>query len=215
MTPRPGTTTVGLTGGIASGKSAVADRLAELGAVVVDADVLAREVVAPGTPGLAAIAGRFGDHLLAADGTLDRAALGAIVFADPAARRDLEAIVHPAVRARAIELTEAAPPGAVVVQVIPLLVETGQQAAFDTVVVVDIDPELQLQRLIARNGLTREQAQARIDAQAAPEERTAAAHEVLRNNGTPDELRAQVDALWTRLRDASRPGDRTRGNLIR
>ncbi len=199
MTPRPGTTTVGLTGGIASGKSAVADRLAELGAVVVDADVLAREVVAPGTPGLAAIAGRFGDHLLAADGTLDRAALGAIVFADPAARRDLEAIVHPAVRARANELTEAAPPGAVVVQVIPLLVETGQADDFDLVVVVDADEAVQLRRLMQRNGYTPSQARARLKAQASRAERLEAADLVIDNPAGLPELEAQVDALWPRL----------------
>ena len=198
---------VGLTGGIASGKSAVADRLAELGAVIIDADVLAREVVAAGTPGLAAIERRFGGSVLTAgpDGvhTLDRAALGAVVFADESARRDLEAIVHPAVRARASELTRAAPSDAVVVQVIPLLVETGQQHAFDQVVVVDIDPERQLERLVARNGLSVEQALARISAQAARAERLAAADIVLDNNGTPGQLRAAVDGLWQRLRVAS------------
>ena len=121
---------VGLTGGIASGKSLVADELARLGAVVIDADVLAREVVEPGTPGLAAIVERFGDDVLD-DGRLDRAALGKIVFADPEARRDLERIVHPAVRARAAELERAAADDAMVVHVIPLLVETGQQDDFD------------------------------------------------------------------------------------
>ncbi len=195
---------VGLTGGIASGKSAVADRLAELGAVVIDADVLAREVVAPGTPGLEAIVRRFGTGILRpadAGGAseLDRAALGAVVFADPDARRDLEAIVHPAVRARAVELTRAAPPGAVVVQVIPLLVETGQQGSFDVVVVVDVDPETQLRRLIARSGLSDDQARARIAAQATREQRLAAAGEVIDNTGSPAALRAAVDLLWHRL----------------
>lgn len=202
---RPDLLLVGLTGGIASGKSAVADRLAELGAVLIDADVLAREVVEPGTPGLDAIVARFGAGVLrpAADGgpsQLDRPALGAIVFADPDARRDLEAIVHPAVRARAVELSRAALPGSVVVQVIPLLVETGQADAFDVVVVVDLDPVTQLDRLMARNGLTREQALARINAQAGRAQRLAAADEVIDNNGTPAELRSATDALWRRLR---------------
>ncbi|MFT4293864.1 MAG: dephospho-CoA kinase [Micropruina sp.] len=207
---------VGLTGGIASGKTAVADRLAELGAVVIDADLLAREVVEPGTPGLDAIAARFGAGVLrSASGgpELDRAALGAIVFADPAARRDLEAIVHPAVRARAAELTRAAPSGSVVVQVIPLLVETGQQDAFDVVVVVDVDPEVQLTRLVARSGLTPGEAQARIDAQAGRGQRLAAADAVLDNNGTPAQLRVAVDALWTRLAAASRDDAGLRGTL--
>src|SRR5215218_3743603 len=122
---------VGLTGGIASGKSAVADELAAHGAVVVDADVLAREVVEPGTPGLAAVVERFGPSVLAEDGRLDRAGLGRLVFADGAARRDLERIIHPAVRARAAEIEQQAAADAVVVQVIPLLVETGQAKDFD------------------------------------------------------------------------------------
>ena len=118
---------VGLTGGIASGKSVVAEELAARGAVIIDADVLAREVVEPGTPALAAIRDRFGESVIV-DGRLDRAQLGKIIFADPEARRDLEQIIHPAVRARAAQLEQAAPGGAVVVHVIPLLVETGQQA---------------------------------------------------------------------------------------
>lgn len=192
---------VGLTGGIASGKSAVADLLAAHGAVIVDADVLAREVVAPGTPGLAEVVERFGPSVLAPSdddrpAELDRAALGAIVFADPDARRDLEAIVHPRVRARAAEMTAAAPDDAVVVQVIPLLVETGQSAAFDVVVVVDVDPAVQLARLMARNGLTEAEAQARIDAQATREQRLAVADEVLDNSGTPEQLTRAVDELW-------------------
>lgn len=201
---RPDLLLVGLTGGIASGKSAVADALAELGAVVIDADLLAREVVAPGTPGLEAVVRRFGTGVLRPGSAgeppeLDRAALGALVFADPDARRDLEAIVHPAVRARAVELARAAPPGSVVVEVIPLLVETGQQDSFDVVVVIDIDPAVQLERLVARSGLTRDQALARINAQATRERRLAAADAVIDNNGSPDELRAATDALWRRL----------------
>lgn len=192
---------VGLTGGIASGKTAVADRLAARGAVIVDADLLAREVVAVGTPGLAAVAERFGPTVLTvprdgAPAELDRAALGAIVFADPDARRDLEAIVHPLVRARAAELTRAAPPDAVVVQVIPLLVETGQAGVFDLVVVVDVDPGVQLSRLIERNGLTPEQAMARIEAQASRAQRLAVADRVVDNSGSVADLDAAVDALW-------------------
>ena len=197
----PGVLLVGLTGGIASGKSAVADRLAERGAVVIDADLLAREVVAPGTPALAAILARFGRGILrpGEPAELDRAALGAVVFADPDARRDLERIVHPAVRARAAELTRSAPSGSIVVQVIPLLVETGQQDAFDVVVVVDVDPAVQLERLMARNGVSAEQARARIEAQAGREQRLEAADEVVDNNGSPAELTVAVDDLWARL----------------
>ncbi|HEY3408988.1 MAG TPA: dephospho-CoA kinase [Propionicimonas sp.] len=187
---------VGLTGGIGSGKSLVAELLAAHGATIIDADVLAREVVAPGTPGLAAVSERFGAGVLRSDGSLDRGALGRIVFADPLARRDLEAIIHPAVRARAAALTAAAPRGAVVVQVIPLLVETGQQGNFDRVVVVDVDPDVQLSRIVRRDGLSEAEAQARLSAQASREARLAAAHVVLRNNGTRDDLAAAVDRLW-------------------
>jgi dephospho-CoA kinase len=187
---------VGLTGGIGSGKSLVAELLAAHGATIIDADVLAREVVAPGTPGLAAVRERFGAGVLRSDGSLDRGALGRIVFGDPLARRDLEAIIHPAVRARAAALTAAAPQGAVVVQVIPLLVETGQQGNFDQVVVVDVDPEVQLSRIVRRDGLSEAEAEARLRAQASREARLAAAHVVLRNNGTRDDLAAAVDRLW-------------------
>jgi dephospho-CoA kinase len=189
---------VGLTGGIASGKTAVSDLLQRRGAVIIDADVLAREVVEPGTPALTAIVERFGPSVLA-DGALNRPALGKVVFADPEARRDLERIVHPAVRARAAELTAAAPSESVVVQVIPLLVETGQQAGFDVVVLVDVDPETQLRRLQARNGLSREEAESRLAAQASREERLAAADHVLDNSGELDELERQVDDLWREI----------------
>jgi dephospho-CoA kinase len=138
---------VGLTGGIASGKTTVSDALGERGAVVIDADLLARQVVEPGTPGLAAVVERFGADVLTGDGRLNREALGRVVFADPEARRDLEAIVHPAVRARAAALESAAPIDSVVVHVIPLLVETGQQDDYDVIVVVDVEPERQLERL--------------------------------------------------------------------
>jgi dephospho-CoA kinase len=189
---------VGLTGGIASGKSLVAAELAARGAIIIDADILAREVVEPGTPGLAAIIERFGPQLLT-DGRLDRAHLAEIVFADPAARRDLERIVHPAVRARAVELERAAGSAAVVVHVIPLLVETGQQWNFDLVVTIDVDHETQIQRMMARNGFSRAEAESRIAAQAAREDRRAAADVVLDNSGDVAQLKDQIDALWAVL----------------
>jgi dephospho-CoA kinase len=189
---------VGLTGGIASGKSLVAAELARLGAVVIDADVLAREVVEPGTPGLAAVVERFGAEVLDGD-RLDRGRLGAIVFADPAARRDLERIVHPAVRARAAELERAARLDAVVVHVIPLLVETGQQDDFDLVVVVDTDPETQVARLATRDGLSEEAARARLAAQATREDRRAAAGVVLSNQGSVTDLQGRIARLWSDL----------------
>lgn len=190
---------VGLTGGIASGKSVVAEMLRERGAVIVDSDVLARDVVERGTPALAAIRKRFGEAVLTPDGSLDRARLAEVVFADDRARADLNAIVHPAVRARAAELTRRAPVDAVVVHVIPLLVETAQASSFDTVVVVDVDPGVQIARLIARNGLSRADADARIAAQASREQRLAEADVVLRNDGSLEQLVPQVDALWRRL----------------
>lgn len=197
---------VGLTGGIASGKTAVSDALAERGAAVIDADLLAREVVEPGTPGLAAVVDRFGPGVLTAQGSLDRAALGAIVFADPQARRDLEAVIHPAVRVRAAAIEAAAAAGAVVVHVIPLLVETGQQHDFDVVVVVDVDPETQRSRLQQRNGLDTAAADARIAAQANRQDRLAAADVVLDNSGGPTDLIDQVDRLWADLRARATTG---------
>jgi dephospho-CoA kinase len=189
---------VGLTGGIASGKSLVAAELAARGAIIIDADVLAREVVEPGTPGRAAIIERFGPQVLT-DGRLDRAHLAEIVFADPAARRDLERIVHPVVRARAAELERAAGSAAVVVHVIPLLVETGQQGDFDLVVTIDVDHETQIQRMMGRNGFSRAEAESRIAAQAAREDRRAAADVVLDNSGDVAQLKDQIDALWAVL----------------
>lgn len=193
---------VGLTGGIASGKSLVAAELAARGAIVIDADVLARQVVEPGTPALAAIVERFGRQVLTG-GQLDRSRLGEIVFADPLARRDLERIVHPAVRARAVELERAGEGAAVVVHVIPLLVETGQQQNFDVVVAVDVDQEAQIQRLRARNGFSRAEAEARIAAQATREDRRAAADVVLDNTGTLARLSDQIAALWAVLTSAA------------
>jgi dephospho-CoA kinase len=196
---------VGLTGGIASGKSTVADALAERGAVIIDADVLAREVVEPGTAGLRAVQERFGPDVVRSDGSLDREGLGRIVFADPDARRDLEAIIHPAVRARAAVLAARAPDDAVVVQVIPLLVETAQQDAFDLVVVVDVEPETQLSRLEQRNGFSRAEAVARVAAQIGRADRLAAADVVIDNSGQREALGPQVDRLWAKLRDGILP----------
>lgn len=196
---------MGLTGGIASGKSLVAARLAELGAVIIDSDLLAREVVGPGTDGQTAVAERFGAEMVT-DSGLDRALLGALVFADPGARADLERIVHPRVRQRAAELEQAADPDAVVVQVIPLLVETGHSDRFDLVVVVDADPEDQVRRLRADRGLTEAEARSRLAAQATREQRLAAADVVLANTGTVDELGGAVDGLWARLRRRSIAG---------
>lgn len=187
---------VGLTGGIASGKSEVSRRLAELGAVLIDADLLAREAVEPGSEGLAEVVRAFGPGILQDDGALDRAALGALVFADPERRGQLNAIVHPRVRARAAELMAAASDEAVVVQDIPLLVETGQAGSFDVVVVVDAPDEVRIRRLAERNGMTPEDAAARMAAQATREERLAAADHVIENSGSLDELRAAVDRLW-------------------
>jgi len=192
---------VGLTGGIASGKSMVAEELAARGAVIIDADLLAREVVEPGTPALAAIIDRFGPEVVR-DGQLDRARLAQIVFADPLARNDLERIVHPAVRARAAELERAAGDAAVVVHVIPLLVETGQHQGFDLVVTVDADHETQIQRLMLRNGFSRAEAESRIAAQASREDRKRAADVVLDNTGSLAQLREQIDALWAELSSA-------------
>ena len=189
---------VALTGGIASGKSTVANELARRGAVIIDADELAREVVEPGTPGLAAIVRRFGDGVLAG-GQLDRAALAKIVFADPQARRDLEGIIHPAVRRRAAELEAAVPHTSVIVHMIPLLVETGQESDFDLCVVVDVDYQTQLERLMARGPMSREEAESRIAAQATREQRLAAADVVVHNVGTINDLRKQLDNLWSHL----------------
>jgi len=192
---------VALTGGIASGKSMVAAELAARGAIIIDADVLAREVVEPGTPALAAIIDRFGEQVVT-EGRLDRPRLAQLVFADPLARRDLERIVHPAVRVRAAELERAAGPGAIVVHVIPLLVETGQQRDFDLVVTVDVDHETQIQRLMARDGFTRAEAESRIAAQATRADRKIAAHVVVDNTGSMTQLREQIDALWAGLSSA-------------
>lgn len=194
---------VGLTGGIGSGKTVVADMLAEKGAVVIDADVLAREVVAPDTSGLAAIVVEFGPDMLTDAGELDRQAMGARVFDDDAARSRLEAIIHPRVRARAAEIEAVAPREAVVVHVIPLLVETGQASSFDEVVVVDVPPDVQRERLTETRGMTSEQVESRVAAQATREDRLAVATYVVDNGGTPEQLRACVEDLWARLQSLS------------
>jgi dephospho-CoA kinase len=193
------TVRVGLTGGIASGKSAVSAILAELGAVVIDADLLAREVVARGTPGLAAVVEEFGPEVLTPDGDLDRAAVGALVFADPDARRRLEAIVHPLVHQRSAELEAAAPADAVVVHDIPLLAEVGRAGSFDAVVVVDAPAELQVQRMVGDRGWTREEAESRMAAQATREQRLAIATHVVDNTGSLEDLRRQVEAIYDEL----------------
>ncbi|MEU4643222.1 dephospho-CoA kinase [Micromonospora sp. NPDC023814] len=187
---------VGLTGGIGSGKSAVASRLAERGAVVIDADQVAREVVAPGTEGLAEIVAAFSDRVLDAGGALDRAALGAVVFADEAARRRLEAIIHPRVRARTAELAAAAAPDAIVVNDVPLLVEVGLAPTYHLVVVVQTAVATRLARLARDRGMDRAEAERRIAAQADDARRRAAADVVLTNDGSLVDLHAAVDALW-------------------
>ncbi len=192
---------VGLTGGVASGKSSVSAILRELGAVVVDADALAREVVGPGTPGLAAVVTAFGPEVLGPDGALDRARLGALVFADADRRTTLEAIVHPLVRARAAELEASAPAGAVVVHDIPLLVETGQAASFDAVLVVDVPVEVQVSRAVRDRGWSEDEARSRIAAQASREDRLAAATYVVDNTGTTEDLRQRVAEVFAELTD--------------
>jgi dephospho-CoA kinase len=190
---------VGLTGGIGSGKSAVSDLLRQLGAIVVDADALAREAVAPGSDGLAEVVAELGGDVLAADGSLDRVAVAAKVFADPSARARLEAIIHPRVRRRAAEIEARArsvDPGAVVVHDVPLLVETGQQDAYDVVLVVDVPVPVQVDRLVRLRGMSQDEARGRIAAQADREARLAAADVVVDNSGTLDDLARRVRQVW-------------------
>jgi dephospho-CoA kinase len=186
---------VGLTGGIGAGKSEVAKRLAHHGAIIIDADKLAREVVEPGTGGLTEIVSAFGSEVLTADGGLDRPALGAKVFGDDHARRRLEQIIHPRVRARTAELTGTAAPDAIVVNDVPLLVETGLAASYHLVLVVDADRETRIRRLVATRGMSEEQAAARIAAQATDDQRRAAADVLIDNNGDVAGLHARVDEL--------------------
>jgi dephospho-CoA kinase len=187
--------TVAVTGGIGSGKSTVSAALVERGAVLIDSDLLAREVVAPGTEGLAAVAAAFGQHLIGADGALDRAALAAVVFSDSAARRTLEGITHPRVRARFAELQAAAAPDAVVVNDIPILTTLPVAAGFHLVIGVQASAQVRVQRLILR-GLSEADAKARMAAQLGDDERAALCDVVLSNNGDRSELGAQVAALW-------------------
>ncbi|ROR55624.1 dephospho-CoA kinase [Luteococcus japonicus] len=191
---------VGLTGGIASGKSAVGELLRQHGALVIDSDQLARDVVAPGSAGLAAVIERFGEGILLPDGGLDRAALGRLVFSDDAARAELNAIIHPRVRAAATTLeAQVSDPYAIVVHMIPLLVETGQQDSFDALVVVDVDEDTQRARLMARNDLTEDEAQARIDSQASRTDRLRVADFVIRNDAGMEELADRTHAVWHEL----------------
>jgi dephospho-CoA kinase len=194
--------TVGLTGGIGSGKSEVSRRLRGLGAVVIDADAVAREVVEPGTPGLAAVVEEFGDGVLRADGTLDREGLGRIVFGEPAKLAALNAIVHPLVGERIAQMmtdVERGSPDAVVVYDVPLLVENNLQGGYDVVLVVAATPETQLRRLVEQRGMSREDAQARIAAQAPLSAKLAVADIVIDNDGELAALDARVRQVWTDL----------------
>lgn len=191
---------VGLTGGLGAGKSTVAGLLAEHGAVIIDADQIAREVVRAGTPGFVAVVDRFGAEIVGPDGELDRGKLAAIVFADAPARDDLNAIVHPLVARRSAQLMAAAPAGAIVVYDVALLAEADRAGEFDVIVVVEADLGTRLARL-AERGMDADQARARMAAQAADEQRRAIAHEVLRNDGSREALAEQVDELWRRLHE--------------
>jgi dephospho-CoA kinase len=194
---------VGLTGGIGAGKSMVAARLAERGAVVIDADELAREVVAPGTEGLAAVAREFGSGILDGSGALDRSRLAEIVFTDADARRKLESIVHPLVRVAAAARSADAPPEAIVVNEVPLLVESGRAGDYDIVVVVQAPLAERLRRLSNR-GLATEDVTRRIAAQASDLDRQAVAGYLIDNDGTPDDLGERSDRLWQFLLDRQR-----------
>ncbi|MFD8482505.1 dephospho-CoA kinase [Kitasatospora sp. NPDC059673] len=190
---------IGLTGGIGAGKSEVSRQLAALGAVIIDSDAIAREVVAPGTPGLAAVVAEFGPEVLLPDGSLDRPALGRIVFADPARLAALNAVVHPLVRARSAELEAAAGPDAIVVHDVPLLAENGLAPLYDLVVVIDVPDAERLRRLTALRGMPEDEARARMAAQATREDRLAVADLVLDNSGDLDGLTTRVQELWRQL----------------
>lgn len=190
---------VGLTGGIASGKSTVSSILAELGAVIIDGDKLAREVVERGTPGLEQVVAAFGPEILTVDGDLDRPRLGQIVFNDEAARKRLEGIVHPLVFERYAEIEAAAPTDGLVVHDIPLLAESGRADTFDAVVVVETPAEVQVERMLRDRGWTREDAESRIAAQATPEQRRAIATHLIVNTGSLADLRARVEEIYAEL----------------
>ncbi|ROP66269.1 dephospho-CoA kinase [Curtobacterium sp. ZW137] len=196
---------IGLTGGIAAGKSTVSGRWADHGAVIVDADRLARDAVAPGSQGLARVADRFGPGVIAADGSLDRPALGAIVFTDPAARKDLEGITHPEVwrlAQQAFDAAAAADPDAVVVYDVPLLAEArgSRPLHFDAVVVVDAPAAVRVERLVEHRGMSRDEAERRVGAQASDAERLALADHVVDATGTLEDTIASADAVWRRVR---------------
>ncbi|MFF9487809.1 dephospho-CoA kinase [Streptomyces sp. NPDC014676] len=191
--------TVGLTGGIGAGKSEVSRLLVECGAVLIDADRIAREVVEPGTPGLAAVVDAFGAEILTEDGRLDRPKLGSVVFADPGRLAVLNSIVHPLVGARSRELEEAAAEDAVVIHDVPLLTENGLASLYDLVIVVDASPETQLDRLVGRRGMTVEDARARMAAQATREQRREIADIVIDNDVPLDELHRRVKEVWADL----------------
>lgn len=194
---------VGLTGGVASGKSTVSAMLAELGAIIIDSDLLAREVVASGTDGLAAIVGLFGPDILTEAGELDRPAMGTIVFADEEKRRLLESIIHPRVGHRALDIAGSAGPGDIVVHDIPLLVETGQGSSFDAVLVVDVPEEVQVQRMVQNRSMADADARARIAAQATREQRLAVATHIIENSGTHEDLRQRVAEVFAELEGGS------------
>ena len=198
--PRPPPLRVALTGGVASGKSTVAGLFAALGVPIIDTDLIAREVVAPGTPGLAAVVARFGADILLADGTLDRAKLRGVILADPQARRDLEALLHPLIRARSSALSQTAG-GPYQIIVVPLLIETGTADAYDRVLVVDCDPQAQLERLILRDRTSAAQAQAMLAAQASRQARLERADDVIVNSADVQALARQVQVLHARYRD--------------
>ena len=191
---------VALTGGIATGKSHVRAELERLGAATIDADVLAREAVAVGTPGLAAVVARFGRDVVDAAGALDRRKLAALVFRDPAARRDLEAIIHPIVRARTDAWFETLDPrNAFAVADIPLLYETGRENDFDEVIVTACDPEMQVRRVMGRDSITEQEARQRIAAQLPTEEKVRRAHYVITTDGSYEETNEQVRKVFERL----------------
>jgi dephospho-CoA kinase len=197
---------VGLTGGVASGKSSVSAILRELGAVVIDADQLAREVVEKGTPGLERVVQAFGPEVLTTGGDLDRAKVGSIVFAHEDQRRILESIVHPLVFERIVALEEAASEADLVVHDIPLLAESGRADTFDAVIVVDAPAEVQVERMVRDRGWTREEAEARIAAQASRDDRLAIATYVIDNTGTHDDLRRKVTEVAAELRSMAGSG---------
>ncbi|RDG39196.1 dephospho-CoA kinase [Streptomyces corynorhini] len=190
---------LGLTGGIGAGKSEVSRLLTGYGAVLIDSDRIARDVVAPGTPGLAAVVAEFGPEVLTGSGALDRPKLGGVVFGDQDRLRALNAIVHPLVRARSAELEAAAGPESIVVHDVPLLVENGMSALYDLVVVVDASPETQLDRLVRLRGMTASQARERMAAQATREERRSAADLLIDNDGPLADLEPQVQEVWREL----------------